>query len=164
VVQNTTNYIADELPEVALSGTLSITPLAEAEEGDGSTTEVERENDINKVLSDKRDDELTEPTVIKVEKKEKKKARSNLNLSKKRQSEKKVSKEIRFAPTSIAHSQAKPVKISSAVLASPLIASLMAILCVGLIFSASSNATVTFDSYQGGVMLQVANLLEIFSR
>jgi len=163
VAQNTTNYTADELPNVALSGKLSISSYpdeeVEIEEGSKEVTPIEN-RPKNKQFSVKRDD----TKVIKTEEK----ARVNqtthsnrLNLKKKPINK---PQELKFSPTSVADSVAKPVSISAGVLASPLIASILAILCVGLLFSASSNAIVTSNSYQGGVTLQVANLLEILTQ
>ena len=164
VVKNTTNFEADELPEVALSGKLSVTPIPEANE---EITEEEKnlqENDINKVLSGKR--EQVEETSDKDQKKVKVQKvklsqKSKVRFNKK---PKKTKQEIKFAPSSVADTSPQSVEISRVVLVSPLIASVLAVLCVGLLFSASSNATVTSESYQGGVTLQVANLLEVFTQ
>jgi hypothetical protein len=163
VMKNTTNYISEELPDVALSGKLQVTPLPEDEDAE-LIAESTRDNDINKVLSGKR--EQVEETSDKDQKKVKVQKvklsqKSKVRFNKK---PKKTKQEIKFAPSSVADTSPQSVEISRVVLVSPLIASVLAVLCVGLLFSASSNATVTSESYQGGVMLQVANLLEVFTQ
>lgn len=167
VAKNTASFIADELPEVALSGKLTITPIEEAEDANEpeQTThaELSRENIEKKDLSDKRDVDKHKLTADKDDINARKVKKASLSLRKKAPQSSRSSHKVQFSPNSVSASQAKPVKISAAVLASPLIASVLALLCVGLIFSASSNATVTLNSYQGGVMLQVANLLEVLS-
>jgi len=166
VVRNTTKFIADELPEVALSGKLKIAPYPEPEpepeEKDVVPAVDTLETPKNIGLSPKRDSFFDSN---KENSKDEVKASKNTKVSS--MTNKKTSRKIKFSPNSVAKHANKPVKqmkVSRAIFFSPLIASVLAILCVGLLFSASSNATVTSNSYQGGVMLQVANLLEVLNR
>lgn len=67
--------------------------------------------------------------------------------------------QIKFTPASLEKLQ--PVKISTAVLMSPLIATVLALVVVTALFSASSNLEVSSSSYSSKVVLQVANLMEV---
>ena len=67
--------------------------------------------------------------------------------------------ELRFSPDSVG--QMQPVKIHAAVLFSPIISTVLALLVVASIFSTSSSVIATQNEYNANLVLQVANLLEI---
>jgi len=56
----------------------------------------------------------------------------------------------------------QPVRISTSVSLSPLIATALALVTVSIIFSASSNVVATRNSYESNVLIQAENLIEFF--
>ncbi len=70
---------------------------------------------------------------------------------------------VRFSPNNVIE-EAQPVKIHFAVLASPLIATLLAVLVATALFSASTKVVVSTNSYHSEVIIQVANLIEILQQ
>lgn len=165
-------FKTDELPEVALSGKIKVEPLEEAEEQvlkDESADKTQknipisesRENsnspeDKNLSVHEKVDDSSRSKTTKKSRRIAK--AQNSLRLSQIPPKNQKNT-EIKFSPDSV--SEVQPVKISNAVLLSPLIATVLALVVVTVLFSASSKTIVSQDNYQSDVVLQVANLLEV---
>jgi hypothetical protein len=157
VAINKAKFTAEELPDIALSGKLAITSFPEAEDEEPDPTKKVSTVPNNNVISSKRDISASDDPSVK----------TTINLKtppNSQQRKRKTNQEIKFLSNSMSTGAPNLVKISTAILISPLIASVLAILCVGLLFSASSNATVTNDSYQGEVILQMDNLLEILNR
>jgi hypothetical protein len=67
--------------------------------------------------------------------------------------------DVKFAPT--APEAMQPAGISPAVLASPLIATVIALACVTVLFSASSNVVVSALEYKSETIFQLGNLLSL---
>lgn len=172
-------FMPSTMPEISLSGKLKVTEIPEAEpEVVESTTSDSYENKAISTNSEKMSVKIKpHPTTFsKIEKardrsiKLKKLPQQNNPLqvgqvtkieerSKTQTPDAKKSGEIRFSPTSV--EKAQPVKISTVVLASPLIATVLALVVVTALFSASSRVVVSKATYQSEIILQVANVLEI---
>ncbi len=167
-------FSAEAQPEVALSGIVKVQPLPESE----PEPEVlkDTKNTIENItISDKeavskklvildKEEIISEDTEV-----EKEASRIEEGLQKKKALTKQAvletktpesTNEIPF--TDSVPEKAQPIRISTAVLLSPLIATVLALVCVSVIFSASSSVVVTNESYQSKVLIQVANLVELF--
>ncbi|MCA9359555.1 hypothetical protein H6781_00225 [Candidatus Nomurabacteria bacterium] len=173
-------FTSDELPEVALSGKIKVVPLPEAEELEQNEEKTKNSNK-NIAISESRDNIEPHIKVRKLQSDKQESVSSEVNtgtkkvtkqdhINKKSSSDNSLrlgqippknskKSEIKFSPDSV--SVAQPVKISNAVLLSPLIATVLAIVVVGVLFSASSKTVVSQENYQSDVVLQMANLFEI---
>tara|TARA_B100001989_G_scaffold251339_2_gene230328 strand:+ start:104 stop:1066 length:963 start_codon:yes stop_codon:yes gene_type:complete len=163
-----TSFKAEELPEVSLSGTLKIVEAADRPAETGSDNMPE-----NKDISDKREKKVVK---VRVKKSDNNPDKTMSSTEKTKQSlapdtadkplKGKVSGvktgEVNFTPES-AYQPVEVVHISSLKLASPLIASLLALVCVTAIFSAHSTVKIADSGYFSSIEFQAANLLEIIS-
>lgn len=174
---NVVDFKASELPTVALSGSLRVTSYPDA------VTQVE-EKPKNKVISVKREStpsSLVAPVrlkmglvkdipavpalatnvvsekINKVESKILKKP--ILETTKPNNDTKTENTKVKFSPKVV--EVADLPKSSPWVTFSPAIATLLALVCVGLIFSASANVIALGSGFDSGVTFQLANLLEI---
>lgn len=180
--KTTASFVPSTLPEVALSGKLTVTSFPD------KSTELafsDDENSLNtpknKAISPTRDSQRTpvseqspevkEQTVSSkktgqrngtAQKKAKKLRPANVGSGRQMSTDSAQSvQSTSFTPTSVKFpTTASPV--SFFVRVSPLIATIMALGCVLLLFSASSKLVASDSLYQSQVILQAANLLEIF--
>ncbi|MCA9361992.1 hypothetical protein KC906_01325 [Candidatus Kaiserbacteria bacterium] len=168
-----TTFTATDVPEVALSGELKVTTYQAQPE---TPKKIEQDD-----LSDKRDNPKNKSILNKI---------SDSSAKRKlMDGDGKRSQQTAFVETRVddVRGNASVTRTSGSALAqpsldftpvttlrvprlqrvnvflrfSPVIATVVAILCVAAIFSASGMAVVTDSSYQAKVVLQVANLLEI---
>lgn len=181
-----TSFAAEELPDFALSGKLSVQGLQEAEkevvqdevessEDSPAVSENIHKNSPKPIVKTKKL-KVLETAGARKAKVEMKPSKFPLHSNNLVRSEARrpnsvptnqaltVSSvnEVRFSPTSV--SEVQPVKINFAVMMSPVIAIFIALAVVTTIFSASSDVTVSKTSYQSGVVLQVANLFEFIQQ
>lgn len=183
--------VAGDMPEVALSGVLQITDYQTAPTlgGDDEKLTVKKLDEktlINNSISVKSDtkksvvvelhklpitahskDSFKEPTVTSAKlSHSSKKNKISVTVAQANDVDATVSSDsmrtaiASFSPRSV---QVIPVQeISSLVLLSPLIATLVACACVAFILLASASVTVSGADYESQVVIQVANLMELF--
>jgi hypothetical protein len=176
--KTTVNFKADDLPEISLSGKLKIKPITDAEDDEASGKTLE-----NKAISPKSDStrrKLKVRVCAGAKKTKVKVALSGQSFEDKVTSEiaipkpirikdekpyftsVKKSEEVKFAPITIVE-PVKPVQISFAVLASPLIATVLALVCVTVLFSTSATVVTDDSDYYSGIKIQAENLIDIFN-
>lgn len=166
--ERSTSFTATSLPEVSLSGTLPVTTYSEEATAESISPE-------NKVISVAEVDEATPeggiadnaivPTkskaklLVKRSNPEPAVAMLRKQINPRGPRLEKVIEKVKFSPAVLPKAvQPKP---SPVLMLSPAIALVFAILCAGVIFSASSTTVISKTSYNSEVVLQVANLLEI---
>lgn len=183
-VKKNTDFRVGELPEVSLSGKLSIQGLAEAEEQPDEDVKihetsiqhhtvktVEPDNKpINIVKSPRLVSVLRRTTDSNPKIATKKsisssqdkiiKNKSNLKNEKNRSSNDKETEKIKstFVPAGVSVSTEESVSV--VVLFSPLLATFVAIVCFVVLMSASTNINASLNSYDDRVVFQSANILD----
>jgi len=173
------SFHAEELPEVSLSGKLKITsfsdPKLEIVEAD--TKNINTEKDVkNTAIPPKLNVGVKKPKVEEVTSFSVVTPKNINNGEKTKRSQAHiVTKSIQAQPVpKIANAESPVVssftpaqlknETSTMVLISPLIATLLAFLCVLFILSASTRVVVFESVYESKVTLHMANLLEIFNQ
>lgn len=186
-----TSFSPSVLPEVALSGKLTISSFPDKMSvlEDSGESNLDENSPENKDISSKQDKKAIEPKetsleqtvnkttdVERVSPEVKKKIASNpvamrtsskpkkpaVSASKQADKGQVLVPPVSFAPESVGTQVEVP--ISLLVRISPLIATFVAFACVLLIFSASNLVVASNSFYESGVVLQVANLFEIFNQ
>ncbi|MCB9816274.1 hypothetical protein H6786_02650 [Candidatus Nomurabacteria bacterium] len=193
--KTTSVFAADPLPEVSLSGSLTVTDYPDVDENEEESLSDEENVLNNKVISD--EVALVKPkvkrvTVVEIAGKRKQKVNIVADFADKKtvlstDFEKKIEKATisakriesplqpdkksrakaglqstisSFAPQMVQQAAAMK-EMPLMVLISPLIASVLALVCVTVLFSASSQVIVADTVYESQVVLQVANLLQV---
>jgi hypothetical protein len=177
-----TVFQAGELPSVSLAGNLEVEAVAEATEEtpeapndpmvtnttdirDSFKNKAKTEGDIERepapADSKKKTTVITpdQPVVAMTKKKDEKAAKK---AAKSGVAQKKVPTEINLKGKT-AETHVSSVPMSMLVRLSPLLMTLVAVACVAMLFSASSDILVTAAGYESTVVLQVANLLEVIN-
>ncbi len=140
-----TTFKSEGLPEVALSGKLSVSTYDDVEEAEPIDDAVVAPVEITEVL-------VPEAKVKPAKVVSMQSVAPKTNLS---------TKPATFVPKSVIN---QPKKLSPVVLLSPLISTAIAAVIALAIFAASSQTTVSSDKSSSGITLQTANLLEIINR
>lgn len=187
-----TDFQASELPEISLSGELNVTTYKDKEEEVPEVENEPKnklisdkpENVLTKVV-EKTEQKLPHlphlnppqkfseikpvvghnvvPDVSRASHVQSQEVQSNSENLSNDTKDKSVSLEkIDFSPSNL--NPVPDIPPSRALVYLPAIATFLAIVCVGLIFSASSSVYVSSTVYDSQVVLQLANLLEIFNR
>lgn len=153
-VKKGTKFAADGLPEVSLSGSIKVM--------DVTTEEVEAHEKA----------EEAHPVVSPV------KSHTAVSMTRQKATPKSRSKQVDLAPATEQEPQSRPQAVASFTPASvitssrprfalrfaPVIATAVAILCVGLVFSASSMVVSSKGSLDSSVVFQAANVLDLLNR
>jgi len=172
-------FESDELPDVALSGKIKVTPLAEADESteepdvEASGVESEKKTIVNRLLSDERDTSNIEITPL--DQKENVKSftgkktiilKPSVSMKSSRISAKKAddpSVGVSFTPESITGHNHVSTSSNLLTSASPLIATVMAVLCSFAIFASTAFVSVEKNgNLQNKIEFQAANVTQIF--
>lgn len=188
------SFVAEELPEVALSGAIKVTDYPESVTGTESEKQGEQatknDRDIfkNKDISDnfdvlvKQENETDLSTTSILKEKTRISDRQSDAIAPGLDREGKHKFTVRNTDHTANHSELRPTSVTStsfapriierqlankkvptAILISPLIATLVALGCVVFILFASVSVTVSDTSYDSRLVFQVANLLELFN-
>lgn len=175
--KKTFNFKPSALPEVSMSGQIDVKPVKE--DSSDNLKNIAKPEDINKKEVDTRlkKSTITKPSKMtgvkptpssvsdklsakKIDNKSPVVQGDNTKLLNNDYTTIQTKKtELKFSPESVAKVQ--NVKISTAVIFSPLIATVLALVIVTALFSASSKTLVSESSYHTSIVIQVANLLEV---
>lgn len=177
------SFTPEEIPDVALSGKIAVTPIeeeSEIEENDRTRTEqtIAEKTLKTNIISDKKENTVnlanTPKSNRKVKIRKHKKYYSTQDTTApqglmKESLPTKISVDAMphsatpsFLPASVR--QRPQQRATAFVTMSPLLATVMAVLFVFLIFSASTTIVFNDFGYQSQIVLQVANLLDIVAR
>lgn len=166
--ERSTSFVASSLPEVSLSGTLSVTRYSEDAPPENNSSE-NKDISVNETAASAPKEDTADTSVVPTKSEAKSlikklNPRPSVAMVRKQINPREVKmgnviKKVQFSPAVLPKViQAKP---SLALVLSPAIALVVAVLCAGVIFSASSTTIISRTTYNSQVVLQVANLLEI---
>jgi len=162
-----TKFTPDELPEVSLSGKVAVVAYEDAPD---TEPETDQHSHKNKAISDKRDAPSTTKKPVHTTVRTRKMTANQRRII----ADGEQAKMLRSNATAKDNGSQHTLRVTEAqpavaltpmtllVRVSPLIATILAILCSAVVFSAGTTIFVSSDiPYQSEVVLQVANLLEL---